>query len=136
LYFTINTIHILTPFFTLSTLNDDVLGGNSMHMSIGVLIISVLLFFVLAFGIGFLLNMVLRMYWILAFIYPIITILIVDKVRFVEYFTNSDIAFQALIHRFSSLGNADIIILSSGFIGAILAGIAMKLLRKKGYQMF
>jgi hypothetical protein len=127
---------MLTPFFTLSTLNGDVLGGNSMQMSIGVLIISVLLFFVLFFGIGFLLNMILRMYWIMAFIYPIIAILIVDKVRFIEYFTNSGVAYHALIHRFSSLGTADIVILLSGFIGAISAGITMKLLRKKGYQMF
>jgi hypothetical protein len=107
-----------------------------MQMSIVVLIISVLLFFVLFFGIGFLLNMILRMYWIMAFIYPFIAILIVDKGRFIEYFTNSGAAFQALIHRFSSLGTADIIILVSGFVGAIAAGIIMKLLRKNGYQMF
>jgi purine-cytosine permease-like protein len=107
-----------------------------MQMSIVVLIISILLFFVLFFGIGFLLNMVLRMSWIMAIIYPIIAILIVDKVRFVEYFTNSGTAFSSLIDRFSSLATADIVILLSGFIGALSAGIAMKLLRRNGYRMF
>lgn len=107
-----------------------------MQMSIVVLIISVLLFFVLFFGIGFLLNMILRMSWIMAIIYPIIAILIIDKVRFIEYFTNSQLAFVQLGHRIASLGMADIIILLSGFAGAIAAGIAIKLLRKSGYAMF
>ncbi len=107
-----------------------------MQMSIVVLIISILLFFVLFFGIGFLLNMLLRMSWIMAIIYPIIAILIVDKVRFIEYFTNSQSAFRQLGHRFVSLGIADIIILISGLAGAIAAGITIKLLRKSGYAMF
>jgi hypothetical protein len=107
-----------------------------MQMSIVVLIISILLFFVLFFGIGFLLNMLLRMSWIMAIVYPIIAILIVDKVRFIEYFTNSQSAFSQLGHRFVSLGIADIIILISGLAGAIAAGITIKLLRKSGYAMF
>jgi hypothetical protein len=107
-----------------------------MQMSIVVLIISILLFFVLFFGIGFLLNMILRMSLIMAIMYPLIAILIVDKVRFIEYFTNSSHAFSSLIHRFSSLASADITILLSGFLGALTAGITMKLLRKNGYQMF
>lgn len=72
----------------------------------------------------------------MAMVYPIIAILIVDKVRFIEYFTNTDSAFSQLLQRFSSLKIADIIILSSGFAGAIVAGAAIKLLRKNGYQMF
>jgi hypothetical protein len=111
-------------------------GGFYHQMNIVVLIISVLLFFVLFFGIGFLLNMLLRMSWIMAIIYPIIAVLIVDKVRFIEYFTNSRYAFSQLGHRFASLGSADIIILLSGLAGAIAAGITIKLLRKNGYAMF
>jgi purine-cytosine permease-like protein len=105
-------------------------------MSIGVLIISMLLFFVLFFGIGFLLNMLLRMSWIMAVIFPIIAILIIDKVRFVNYFTDSGNAFKDLGNRVMSLGSADILILISGFLGAIAAGITIKMLRKNGYQMF
>lgn len=107
-----------------------------MQMSIVVLIISVILFFVLFFGIGFILNMLLRMSWIMAIIYPIIAIFIIDKVRFIEYFTNSRLAFQQLGHRLVSLGTADIIILLSGLAGAVGAGVTIKLLRKNGYQMF
>jgi hypothetical protein len=107
-----------------------------MQMSIVVLIISILLFFVLFFGIGFILNMLLRMSWVMAIIYPIVAIFIVDKVRFSEYFTNSKVAFQELGHKISSLATADILILLSGLAGAIMAGIAIKLLRKNGYQMF
>ncbi|WHY85260.1 YuiB family protein [Neobacillus novalis] len=107
-----------------------------MQMSIVVLIISIVLFFVLFFGIGFILNMLLRMSWVMAIVYPIVAILIVDKVSFSEYFTNSKASFIELGQRFSSLGTADILILASGFAGAIAAGLTIKLLRKNGYQMF
>lgn len=107
-----------------------------MQMNLVVLIISIVLFFVLFFGIGFLLNMLLRMSWIVAFIYPIIAVLIIDKVRFIEYFTNTSAAFRDLGQRFTSLGTADVLILSSGLAGAIVAGLVIKLLRKNGYQMF
>lgn len=107
-----------------------------MQMSIVVLVISVLLFFVLFFGIGFLLNMLLRMSWIMAFIYPLVAVIIVDKVPFIDYFTKTKYAIGDLGQRFSSLGSADIIILTSGLAGAITAGVAIKLLRKNGYVMF
>ncbi|HEY2421291.1 MAG TPA: YuiB family protein [Neobacillus sp.] len=107
-----------------------------MQMSIVVLLISILLFFVLFFGIGFILNMILRMSWVMAIIYPIVAIFIVDKVSFSEYFTNSKVAFHDLGQRIISLATADILILLSGFAGAIVAGVTIKLLRKNGYQMF
>ncbi|CRK81616.1 YuiB family protein [Neobacillus massiliamazoniensis] len=105
-------------------------------MSIVVLIISMVLFFVLFFGIGFILNMILRMSWVMAIIYPLVAILIIDKVSFSEYFTNTKAAFWDLGHRISSLALADNLILFSGFTGAIIAGITIKMLRKNGYQMF
>ncbi|WP_156319765.1 YuiB family protein [Bacillus sp. FJAT-18017] len=105
-------------------------------MGIVELTISVLLFFVLFFGIGFILNMLLRMSWVMAVIYPIVVFMIVDKVRFIEYFTNSRAAFTDLVERLVSLASADIIILTSGMAGALAAGAAIKLLRKNGYRMF
>lgn len=105
-------------------------------LTVVTLIISMLLFFVLFFGIGFLLNMLLRMSWIMAVIYPLIAIFIIDQVRLIEYFTNSGEAFTDLGGRISNLAMADVLILSSGLAGAILAGIVIRLLRKKGYQMF
>jgi purine-cytosine permease-like protein len=113
-----------------------VLIGGRKAMPIWVVMISMLLFFVLFFGIGFLLNMLLRMSWIMAIIYPLITVFIVDKVRFIEYFTNSKVAFSELGGKISSLATADLLILSSGLAGAIVAGVVIKMLRKSGYQMF
>lgn len=107
-----------------------------MQMTIFVLPISMLLFFVLFFGIGFILNMLLRMSWIMAIIYPIIAIMIIDKVRFIEYFTNAKASFASLGTELSSLEMADVLILSSGMAGAIVAGITIRVLRKKGYRMF
>jgi hypothetical protein len=107
-----------------------------MEMSLPVLIISMLLFFVLFFGIGFLLNMLLRMSWIMAILSPIVFIFIIDDVKFIEYFTAPSASFSALKERILSLAPADIMILSSGLFGAICAGIVIRALRAKGYQMF
>lgn len=111
-------------------------GGDCMQMNIVVLIISMLLFFVLFFGIGFILNMLLRMSWIMTIIYPVIAILFIDKVRFIEYFTNAGTAFSDLFNRITHLALADILILVFGLFGAIAAGLTIKALRKRGYQMF
>ncbi|ASV68474.1 YuiB family protein [Cytobacillus kochii] len=107
-----------------------------MQMTIFVLPISMLLFFVLFFGIGFILNMLLRMSWIMAIVYPIVVIRIIDKVRLIEYFNDTRATFSSLWTEITSLQLADILILSSGFVGAIVAGIVINMLRKRGYRMF
>lgn len=105
-------------------------------MSIIQLIISFVLFLVMFFGIGFLVNMLLRMTWLTAFVYPFIVIFIVDDVSFLDYIFKPSNAFPALWDKLVSLQLVDIIILSGGFLGTIVAGIVMIILRKKGYQMF
>lgn len=100
------------------------------------LIISMLLFIILFFGIGFILNMLLRSTWVMAVIYPLVVFFIVDEVRLFEYFTNPGFAFSDLIRRLVGLQVADILILASGFLGTIIAGIAIRMLRSRGYQMF
>ncbi|MDG4658260.1 YuiB family protein [Ectobacillus antri] len=105
-------------------------------MSIPVLFISMMLFFVLFFGIGFLLNMILRKTWIMAILYPLICIAIIDKVSTFDYISNPSEAFASLTEHATSLGQADMIILTTGLVGAILSGIIIKTLRQKGYQMF
>jgi hypothetical protein len=102
------------------------------------LLISMLLFIVLFFGIGFILNMLLRATWIMAMIYPIIVIFIVDdaSVRFYDYFTKPAATFSSLGNKITQLTLLDTLILSMGLLGSILAGIAILLLRKKGYRMF
>lgn len=104
--------------------------------SIPQLIISMILFFVLFFGIGFLLNMILRTTWVMAFLYPIVVILIIDDVKVYDYVLSPIASFTALGQDFISLNYVDIIVLSCGMIGAIVSGIVIRLLRKKGYQMF
>ncbi|WP_342505843.1 YuiB family protein [Sporosarcina sp. FSL K6-2383] len=99
-------------------------------------VLSVLIFMVMFFGIGFLLNMLLRMTWLMAIIYPIVVVLIIDEVKVYEYFTKPNYAFQLLGEKLVALHTADIIILASGLVGAIISGFVMKILRKQGYQMF
>ncbi|WP_101843191.1 YuiB family protein [Halobacillus sp. Marseille-P3879] len=98
--------------------------------------VSMLLFFVLFFGIGFLLNMILRSSWIMAVFYPVVVLLIVDNFKTGLYFTNPAEAFSTVFSMLTNLKVVDIIILSAGFIGTIAAGIVIRWLRKNGYQMF
>ncbi|MFC3420193.1 YuiB family protein [Salinicoccus hispanicus] len=105
-------------------------------MSIIQLAISMLLFFVLFYGISFILNMILKMTWLMVGVYPFIVLLIVDGISSAEYFTNTSEAFSTLGERLANLHIADILMLGSGLIGTILAGMTIRYLRKAGYQMF
>ncbi|MGG2063754.1 YuiB family protein [Bacillus sp. S14(2024)] len=105
-------------------------------MSIPVLLISMMLFLVLFFGIGFLLNMILRATWVMVVVYPLICVFIIDKVDFFDYFVQPKKAFSLLGTSFLHLGKADIMILSTGLVGAALSGAVIKSLRQRGYQMF
>ena len=49
---------------------------------------------------------------------------------------NRKYAFQLLGDKIMALHTADIVILASGLVGAIISGFVMKLFRKQGYQMF
>lgn len=100
------------------------------------LIVSVFLYFVIFFGIAFISNMLLRQTWLMAFLYPIVVILIIDNVGMAEYFTNTATAFNDLGTRLLNIAFADIVILIAGFIGTIVSGVVIKFLRKSGYQMF
>ncbi|MBO9130684.1 YuiB family protein [Bacillus sp. 165] len=105
-------------------------------MSIPVLLISMMLFLVLFFGIGFLLNMILRGTWVMVVLYPLVCAFIIDKVSITDYFFDTNHAFSSLKAGFMHLGQADILILMTGLVGAILAGVTIKMLRQRGYQMF
>jgi len=84
-------------------------------------VISLLLFPVLFFGIGFLLNMLLKTTWFPgAVLYPIIVVIMV------VFYGNG----------LGSLLAVDIAILLSGLVGALLSGYTIKVLREKGYRMF
>ncbi|MHC0553033.1 YuiB family protein [Salinicoccus sp. CNSTN-B1] len=105
-------------------------------MSIIQLAISMLLFFVLFYGISFILNMILKMTWLMVGVYPIIVLLIVDGISTTEYLTNTTRAFSTLGEHLVNLQLADILMLGSGLVGTILAGMTIRYLRNAGYQMF
>lgn len=72
----------------------------------------------------------------MAIIYPIVIFFIVDKSGLFAYFTRPGEAFPALWNNFVSLKTADVVILIAGMVGAMLSGIAIRMLRNRGYQMF
>ncbi|MCT1904546.1 YuiB family protein [Oceanobacillus sojae] len=100
------------------------------------LVVSVVLYFVIFFGIAFILNMLLRKTWLMACLFPIVMIFIIDNVSFISYFTSPGESFSALGDRIVGLTIADILILLSGFLGTIVSGFVIRFLRKSGYQMF
>ncbi|WP_134704018.1 YuiB family protein [Ammoniphilus sp. YIM 78166] len=85
-------------------------------MNIPQLIISIPLFLVLAFGIGFILNMLIKTTWLPLVIYALLLVY--------------------LIISMGSLLVVDYIILTSGLAGAVLSGVTIRVLRAKGYRMF
>ncbi|WP_370632724.1 YuiB family protein [Halobacillus sp. Nhm2S1] len=105
-------------------------------MNIVQFIVSMLLFFVLFFGISFLLNMILRSSWLMAFVYPVIVLFIVDDFSWTNYLSAPGTAFPTVFEQLFNLKLVDIVILASGFAGTIVAGVVIKKLRKSGYQMF
>ncbi|TDM14752.1 YuiB family protein [Macrococcus bovicus] len=100
------------------------------------LIISVVLFFVLFFGIAFILNMLLKSTWIMTAFYPFVVFAIVDKISTADYILKPRYAFSQLWRGLTHLLPADIIMLSAGLVGAVAAGIVIRNLRRSGYTMF
>lgn len=107
-----------------------------MGMSLPVLMISILLFFILFFGIGFILNMLFRSSWVMVILFPVVAMFIVNQVEWMDYARQPIASLKQLGINFTALHTADLLILSSGLLGGGLAGVVIKLLRKKGYQMF
>ena len=89
-------------------------------MSLPQVVISILLFLVLLYGIGFILNMILKTVWLPSILYAALII---------------GMAVYKFVER-GGLKPVDWIILSSGMIGALLSGWTIKMLRAKGYRMF
>ncbi len=112
------------------------MGVEQVMLNLPQFIIAVLLYFILFFGIGFILNMLLRSTWTMAIIYPIVIFFMVDDSGIFSYFTNAGESFALLGDGLLSLTAIDIIILTAGMIGALLSGLAIKMLRNRGYQMF
>ena len=107
-----------------------------MALTIPAFIISLVLFFVLFFGIGFLLNMLFRASCIMTILFPLVAIYIINDVKLVNYFKDPATTFGHLGQNITGITTIDIVVLSSGLLGSIASGLTIKTLRKKGYQMF
>lgn len=100
------------------------------------LVVSFMLYFVMFFAISFIVNMLIRKTWFMTGLYPIIVLLIVDNISTIEYFKKPIASFKIAFSNLMQITPVDIILLSSGMLGTIVAGITVKYLRKSGYQMF
>lgn len=86
-------------------------------MNIIQFLISIVLFTILAFGIGFILNMVLRTTWL-----PVII--------------SVGVVVGALALNNIAPNVFDLTILGFGLAGSVMSGYTIQLLRRKGYRMF
>lgn len=86
------------------------------------------LFFVLLFGIGFILNMLLKTTW-----FPIYLYLIVMLPLVVYWQWDAELSFADNLLGYQI---ADYITAIGGLVGAYLSGKTIHVLRVKGYKMF
>ena len=90
--------------------------------------IATLLIFVLVFGIGFILNMLLKTSW-----FPLYGYVVLLAGTILWFWRKDGQSFAATLLGF---GIPDYAAMAGGLIGAWLAGYTIKLLRTKGYKMF
>ena len=100
------------------------------------LFISLVLFLVLFFGIAFILNMVLKVTWLMVLIYPVIVLLFINTEPLGEFISSPGASFSSLWDNIASMLLADYLLFGSGLVGVIIAGAAIRYLRKAGYTMF
>lgn len=78
--------------------------------------IAFLIFMVLAFGIGFIINMLIKTTWLPIYVYVLIVGFILFKI--------------------GKFGLVDIVVLLGGLLGAVLSAVTIRILRTRGYSMF
>lgn len=98
--------------------------------------LAILLFFIIFFGISFILNMLLRSTWIMSILYPVVIYFFIHKVPIKTYVQNPGEAFSQAFENILQIQLLDAIILLTGFLGTITSGLVIKILRRSGYQMF
>lgn len=100
--------------------------GNALGWII--VLILMILFFVMMFGIGFILNMLMKTTWFPSYIY----ILVILPVVVYTLWDHDKKLFTYL----ASFGLVDYLTALAGLAGAILSGWTIEKLRKGGYKMF
>ncbi|OPA80611.1 hypothetical protein BVG16_04705 [Paenibacillus selenitireducens] len=91
-------------------------------------IILFVLFFVMMFGIGFILNMLMKTTWFPSYLFVIVIIPAV-----VISYWKSDLSFAGNIEAYSLV---DMSTAFAGLIGAIISGTTIRMLRRSGFRMF
>lgn len=99
-----------------------------MIIHILMLTVGTVLMFVLFFGIGFILNMLMKTTW-----FPIYAYIAVLIGLNVYWNWGADGSFWDIV---SSYTHEDYIHALGGLAGAYLSGVTLRYLRKQGYQMF
>ena len=88
--------------------------------------VTTLLAFCMFFGLGFILNMLMKTTWFPIYVYFAVVLVIIysfwDRGSFLEYL--------------GGVSYSDIIPFFGGLAGAVLSGYTIRFLRVKGYQMF
>lgn len=90
--------------------------------------IAIVLFFVLLFGIGFILNMLLKTTWFPIYVYILVML---PGVIYSQW--NSS---QGFWENLGGYGMVDFVTALGGLVGAVLSGMTIKFLRSRGYKMF
>nr|WP_028546921.1 YuiB family protein [Paenibacillus taiwanensis] len=91
-------------------------------------VILMVLFFVMMFGIGFILNMLMKTTWFPVGVYMVI---ILPATVIMQWNQGETFASNLL-----SYGLVDYLTALAGVLGAIISGKTIHFLRKSGYQMF
>ncbi|WP_238323135.1 YuiB family protein [Gorillibacterium massiliense] len=103
------------------------LGGQSMIIELIQLFLLIVISFVLFFGIGFIVNMLLKTTWLP--IYLAVAVIVILLI----YLWKPSVSIGSNLTEY---GFADILSVLSGIGGAALSGYTIKTLRFKGYKMF
>ncbi|GGF96920.1 YuiB family protein [Paenibacillus abyssi] len=92
------------------------------------MLIAMMLFFVMMFGVGFILNMLLKTTW-----FPVYLFFIVVLPLGIYYTWDDSLSF---VGNFTAYTFVDIITVIAALIGAVVSGYTMRALRRGGYRMF
>nr|WP_223298901.1 YuiB family protein [Paenibacillus darwinianus] len=97
-------------------------------MAILQVFVSMLLFFVMMFGIGFILNMLIKTTW-----FPVYLFIIVVLPLGMYYTWDKDLGFA---DNLSAYGAVDVVVAAGALFGAYMSGWTIRKLRIGGYKMF
>jgi hypothetical protein len=113
----------------LSYYNEEIMdrGGSQLIFAIIQIFVVTLLMLVLFFGIGFILNMLLKTTWLPVYLY---LMLVIAMVIYWGWDTGT------LWSNIKEYRLADYVPAFSGLVGAIISGYTIQALRSRGFKMF